>query len=89
MKLSRKILSLVLALVMVMGLAATAFAEGGGETTTKPGRITIENALNGETYNAYQILYLESYDAEKKNICLQGQFCLGRMAENPNGLRFL
>ena len=66
MKLSRKILSLVLALVMVMGLAATAFAEGAGETTSKPGSITITNALNGETYNAYQILYLESYDAEKK-----------------------
>lgn len=31
MKLSRKILSLVLALVMVMGLATTAFAEGGWE----------------------------------------------------------
>ena len=66
MKLSRKILSLVLALVMVMGLAATAFAEGAEETTTKPGSITITNALNGETYNAYQILYLESYNAEKK-----------------------
>ena len=66
MKLSRKILSLVLALVMVMGLAATAFAEEGEETTTKPGRITITNALGGETYNAYQILHLESYDAEKK-----------------------
>ena len=65
MKLSRKILSLVLALVMVMGLAATAFAEEGGETTTN-GSITITNALNGETYNAYQILYLESYDAVKK-----------------------
>ena len=65
MKLSRKILSLVLALVMVMGLAATAFAEGAEETTTK-GSITITNALNGETYNAYQILYLESYNAEKK-----------------------
>ena len=65
MKLSRKILSLVLALVMVMGLAATAFAEEGGETTTK-GSITIQNALNGETYNAYQILYLESYDAVKE-----------------------
>ena len=64
MKLSRKILSLVLALVMVMGLAATAFAEEGGETTTK-GSITIENALSGETYHAYQILYLESYNAEK------------------------
>ena len=65
MKLSRKILSLVLALVMVMGLAATAFAEEGWETTTN-GSITITNALNGETYNAYQILYLESYNAEKK-----------------------
>ena len=65
MKLSRKILSLVLALVMVMGLAATAFAEEGGETTTETGRITIENALSGETYHAYQILYLESYDAKK------------------------
>ena len=65
MKLSRKILSLVLALVMVMGLAATAFAAEGGETT-KNGSITITNALDGETYNAYQILYLESYNAEKK-----------------------
>lgn len=50
---------------MVMGLATTAFAEEGGETTTK-GSITIQNALNGETYNAYQILYLESYDAVKE-----------------------
>ena len=66
MKLSRKILSLVLALAMVMGLATTAFAEEGGETTTN-GSITITNALSGETYNAYQILYLESYDA-KNNI---------------------
>lgn len=64
MKLSRKILSLVLALAMVMGLATTAFAEEGGETTTN-GSITITNALKGETYNAYQILYLESYNAEK------------------------
>ena len=64
MKLSRKILSLVLALAMVMGLATTAFAEEGGETTTN-GSITITNALGGETYNAYQILYLESYNAEK------------------------
>ena len=66
MKLSRKILSLVLALVMVMGLATTAFAEGNEETTTKPGSITIKNALRGETYHAYQILYLESYSAENE-----------------------
>ena len=65
MKLSRIILSLVLALAMVMGLATTAFAKEGGETTTN-GSITITNALKGETYNAYQILYLESYNAEQK-----------------------
>ena len=66
MKLSRKILSLVLvlALAMVMGLATTAFAEKSEGTTPKNGSITITNALSGETYNAYQILYLESYDAE-------------------------
>lgn len=66
MKLSRKILVLVLALAMVMGLATTAFAKEGGETTTEAGSITITNALKGETYNAYQILYLESYDAGEK-----------------------
>ena len=66
MKLSRIILSLVLALAMVMGLATTAFAEEGEGTTTKPGSITIANALKDETYNAYQILYLESYNVEKE-----------------------
>ena len=65
MKLNRKILSLVLALAMVMGLATTAFAEEREGTTTN-GSITITNALKGETYNAYQILYLESYNAEQK-----------------------
>ena len=65
MKLSRIILSLVLALAMVMGLATTAFAEEGGETTTN-GNITITNALGGATSNAYQILYLESYNAKEK-----------------------
>ena len=69
MKLSRIILSLVLALAMVMGLATTAFAEKNEGTTTESaesGSITITNALKGETYNAYQILYLESYNAEKE-----------------------
>lgn len=47
---SRKILSLVLALVMVMGLAVTAMAD---ETT--PHTITITNALEGHTYEAYQV----------------------------------
>ena len=61
MKLSRKILSLVLALVMVMGLAATAFAEEGEGATTETGSIIIKNAVVGQTYTIYQILDLESY----------------------------
>ena len=63
MKHLKKLASFLLVLVMVLSVATTAFAEEGGETTTK-GSITITNALSGETYNAYQILYLESYDAE-------------------------
>lgn len=62
MKHLKKLASFLLVLVMVLSVTTTAFAEEGGETTTK-GSITITNALKGETYNAYQILYLESYDA--------------------------
>ena len=65
MKHLKKLASFLLVLVMVLSVATTAFAEEGGETTTK-GSITITNALKGETYNAYQILYLESYNAEKE-----------------------
>ena len=66
MKHLKKLASLLLVLVMVLSVTTTAFAEKGGETTTKPGSITITNALKGETYNAYQILYLESYNAGEK-----------------------
>lgn len=55
MKHMKKLASLLLALVMVMGLATTAFA--AGET----GVITIKNAVVGQTYTVYQILDLESY----------------------------
>ena len=55
MKHMKKLASLLLALVMVMGLATTAFA--AGET----GTITIKNAVVGQTYTVYQILDLESY----------------------------
>lgn len=49
MKLSRKILSLVLALVMVMGLATVALADGEEKT------YSITTPDNGHTYNVYQI----------------------------------
>ena len=61
MKISKRILAMVLTIAMVMGLATTAFAAMEGELTD--GVITIKNAEPNQTYSAYQILYLESYDA--------------------------
>ena len=54
MKHARKLASLLLALVMVFALAATAFAQdvqGTGGT----GSITISNAAKGETYTIYKL----------------------------------
>ena len=64
MKCMRKFASIILALVMVMGLATTASATQEGNLTG--GSITINDAVKGQTYNAYQILYLESYNATNK-----------------------
>ena len=57
MKYVRKSLTLLLALILVLALGGTAFAEG------ETGSITINDAVVGQTYNVYQILDLESYNA--------------------------
>ena len=57
MKYVRKSLTLLLALILVLALGGTAFAEG------ETGSITINDAVVGQTYTIYQILDLESYDA--------------------------
>ena len=59
MKYVRKSLALVLALLLVLALGGTAFAAQEGTLTG--GSITINDAVPGQTYNAYQILYIESY----------------------------
>jgi len=57
----KKILSMILAIVMVLGLSTTAFAAMEGEFAD--GKITITNAVDKEEYKAYQILYIESYNS--------------------------
>ena len=57
----KHLLSFMLAAVMAIAMAATpAFAANG--TNDNSGSITINDAVDGHTYNAYQILVLESYD---------------------------
>lgn len=56
MKHIKKFVSLLLTLVMVLAMAGTTFAADA------TGTITINNPVNGETYNAYLMFELESYN---------------------------
>lgn len=62
MKLTKKLASLLLALVMALALCVPAFATSG--TNSNNGKITIDNAIENQTYTIYQILTLESYNTE-------------------------
>lgn len=55
MKHARKLASLLLALVMVFALAATAFAAETGTTTTTKGTITVANPVDDRIYTAYKV----------------------------------
>lgn len=52
----KKIMSVLLALVLLLALSVPAMAISGGT-------ITIDNAVVGQSYTLYEILYLESYNA--------------------------
>lgn len=56
----KRFATILLALVMILSLAVPAFAAEGSLTG---GSITINKAVVGQDYSAYQILYLESYNA--------------------------
>ncbi|MGN0315709.1 MAG: SpaH/EbpB family LPXTG-anchored major pilin [Fusicatenibacter sp.] len=62
MKHVKKLASLLLALVMALAMTTTVFAAQEGTLTG--GSITINDAVPEQTYNAYQILYLESYNKD-------------------------
>lgn len=59
MKHARKLASLLLALVMVFALSATAFAAGSGT-------ITVKNTVNNADYTIYRLFDLESYAGSDK-----------------------
>lgn len=58
MKLIKKIAAIMFAFMMVVSMSCNVKAAGTG-------KITIDNAKNGETYTIYQVLTLESSDVGK------------------------
>ena len=70
MKHARKLASLLLALVMVFALAATAFAQDV-TVTGGTGSITISNAAKGETYTIYK-LFDATVNADGSSIAYTG-----------------
>lgn len=62
MKLFKKFAGMLLAMIMVLSMSTVAFAAHG--TNDNSGSITINDAEKGHTYNAYQVLVLESYNTD-------------------------
>lgn len=60
MKLIKKILAIMFAFMMVVGMGTKVNAEEGAQPGTK-GTITVSNVKEGHTYKLYKILNLESY----------------------------
>ena len=64
----KKLLSILLALVMILSLATTAFAADGDQPTTLPGNIEIANPEDGAIYNVYMMFELESYATNDEGV---------------------
>ena len=62
MKHTRQIFALLLALVLTLGLCATAFAEDA-----KPGSITISNPAQGKTYEVFKLLDVVEDESDLEN----------------------
>lgn len=69
MKLIKKIAAIMLSVMMVLGMASVVSAAESGAVAapTGNGKITINNAIPGQTYKIYKILDLESYNATTRN----------------------
>lgn len=83
MKRMKELLTLFVALVMALALALPTFAEQEGKLTG--GSITINNALPGKTYTIYQILYLESYNAQSGAYAYKANSAWKNWLKDPDG----
>ena len=65
MRFMKRIAAIMLSVVMVLGMSSVASATNAsansGTSATTRGKITITNAIPGQTYTIYKILELESY----------------------------
>lgn len=62
MKLIKKIAAIMFAFMMVVSMSCNVKADEGTTATTEKGEITIDQAIDGQTYTIYKLLDLESYD---------------------------
>ena len=73
MKTTRKLLAMVLAVIMVMSLATTAFAQTVDSEKGGSASITIENASKGETYKVVKIFDATVTGEENGSIAYTGE----------------
>ena len=64
MKHLKKLAGCLLALVMILTMSNVAVVNAANGTNNNSGTITINDAIKGHTYKAYQILVLESYNTD-------------------------
>ena len=83
MKLLKKIAAIMLSIMMVLGMASVVSADGtttSGTSATK-GKITIDNAISGQTYKIYQILELESFSGKPSSGANTGNYAYKVVSE--------
>lgn len=80
MKLIKKIAAIMFAFLMVVSMSCNVKADDATTTTGETGTITINNAVDGQTYTIYKLLDLESYEPKKNE---QGEE-IGNYSYKPN-----
>ncbi len=90
MKLAKKFTGILLALIMTLTMSTAVFAMQEGPTPElTTGTITINQAIPGQTYSIYQVLYLESYNATSGAYAYKANSAWKSWVENDAGSNYL